>query len=109
MFPKVGILSPILSNIYLHAFDEFMEEVKAKYNSKWKIITEKNSPNHLYRKAQKSYSYYVNKINKTDADKKIIDEKYELVKKLSKLVTPSRTSQMKIYYVRYADDFIVQE
>lgn len=31
--PQGGILSPILSNLYLTPFDEFIDSLKIKYNS----------------------------------------------------------------------------
>jgi len=40
--PQGGILSPILSNIYLHEFDEYMEGIISEYGSTIKDITKRN-------------------------------------------------------------------
>jgi retron-type reverse transcriptase len=40
--PQGGTLSPLLSNIYLHAFDRYMEGLIAKYTTKKRRISKAN-------------------------------------------------------------------
>jgi len=41
--PVNGILSPILSNLYLTPFDEFIEEIKHKYKKFYLSTSPQNS------------------------------------------------------------------
>lgn len=109
-----GVISPLLNNVYLHEFDKFMEDLKKKY-------TEKGVVSKMTRK----YVDIHMKVYKTRKDLKILlndDElsnqmrKEELRKIKTKLKeymiimrnTKSRDKVLtKIYYVRYADDWIV--
>lgn len=46
--PQGGILSPLLSNLYLTPFDEYIEQLKAKYNRE-----PISKPNPEYKKIEK--------------------------------------------------------
>jgi len=94
--PQGGIISPILSNIYMHEFDTYMEELVNKQS-----IGVKKKPNPAYRKLEGRRTYCL----KT----KRYDEAAELLQKMRKL--PSKEQMdgdyTRIKYVRYADDFII--
>ena len=85
--PQGGILSPLLSNIYLNVFDKFMEKLTEEYQGTIKAGNRKKNPvaNKLLRSGQKS-KYYNLKI-------------------------PSRVHNQVEYrgckYIRYADDFVI--
>lgn len=109
--PQGGTISPILSNIYLHELDLFMEN---------KIHCVKNSgptsiENPEYKKIHTKISnlrqyFFINyKYKKTkDIDKlKRIEEIKKLEKERSKIKSKISGNGVRIYYVRYADDFIV--
>ena len=94
--PQGGIISPILSNIYLHEFDVYMEMLAEKL-SKGKT----KKPNPDYRKVEGRRSYCL----KT----KRYEEAAELLQKMREL--PSKNQMdgdyARVKYVRYADDFVI--
>lgn len=99
--PQGGILSPILSNIYLHEFDKYMEDLKETYNTKGNLSKQTKEYNKLmtpYRKAVKAY-----RENKTQ-------ENLAKLKEMNKLRLNTKYSERigtKIHYIRYADDFLI--
>lgn len=109
--PQGGILSPILSNLYLHELDKFMEELM-KNNS---YVGKKNPEYVKYDKAiyyiRKQLKIYTGTNNSIEEVKRIEDYKRNLNLKL-KLRSKEdciikEGTGCSIYYVRYADDFIV--
>lgn len=85
--PQGGILSPLLSNIYLHELDLLMETLKSEYQGSTTSSTRKKNPeaHKLTRSGQKT-EYYRRRIPSRIHN----DPNYRNVK-----------------YLRYADDFIV--
>lgn len=85
--PQGGILSPLLSNIYLDHLDKFVEKLQKHYQGNVKANNRKKNPDYakLLRLGQKSKCY--------------------------RLKIPSRIHNEKGYrnckYLRYADDFIL--
>jgi hypothetical protein len=85
--PQGGILSPLLSNIYLNELDKFIEKLCIQYQGNVKPANRKKNPlaNKLLREGRKS-EYY-------------------------KLRIPSRIHNEIGYrnckYIRYADDFVI--
>lgn len=98
--PQGGIISPLLSNIYLNVFDKWVEEeLLPLYNRKSPGMTRRND-NPLYRQ----YSH-----RRSAAKKAGNVAAYRLYGKLMKTV-PSvidDDSYRKLEYVRYADDFLL--
>ena len=94
--PQGGIISPILSNIYLHEFDVYMEELAKKVNA-----GKEKKANPAYRKLEGRRCYCL----KT----KRYDEAAELLQKMRQI--PSKEQMdcdyTRMKYVRYADDFII--
>ena len=87
--PQGGIISPILSNIYLHCFDMYIDKLKKE------LDTEKTSePNPEYVSAKSRLR-----------SKKGVDKKRGY-KKLWNIKSTIRTG-LKLYYVRYADDWLL--
>jgi len=95
--PQGGILSPLLSNIYLNELDKFVNE---------ELIPEYNRGKR--RKHNPEYIALTQKIRKAK-DTKNFELQKLLKKKRNKL--PSKDTQDKNYrrlkYVRYADDFLL--
>lgn len=87
--PQGAIISPILSNIYLHSFDLYIDKLKKE------LDTEKTSvPNLEYIRAKTRLR-----------SKKIVDKKRGY-KELRTIKSTIRTG-LKLYYVRYADDWLL--
>lgn len=100
--PQGGVISPILSNIYLHAFDEFMSVVSQKFSSSDRNISKVNpSIASVYHKISNLYKRY-----KACGDKDLLKEIRDLTKLKNNMPSRIRTG-CRIHYVRYADDWIV--
>ena len=87
--PQGAVISPILSNIYLHELDTYIENLKEKFDTK-----KTSEPNPVYREAK---SLFRSKKGK---------EKKDGYKQLRKLKSTIRVG-IKLYYVRYADDWLI--
>lgn len=105
--PQGGIVSPILANIYLNQLDEYMAELKARFD---KGGTRAYNPD--YRKLSNRRSSLVQKLKRTTdaaARKNILNEIQELDKihKSIPCKDPMDAGFRRLQYVRYADDFLV--
>lgn len=108
--PQGGIISPILANIYLNEFDEYVEnELKPSFDLG---EAKKRKRNTEYRKYDMRNQRLHKKINVTE-DKilrqRMIEEYKANKKKLLNLLyyEPNTNTYRAMEYVRYADDFIV--
>ena len=107
--PQGGIISPVLANIYLHELDEFVDKLKLKFNKGKK---RRENPEYL------RYSYKMKKTRKeydrqkdTDSPenlKAIRNELKEYDKERKKLPAgdPRDENYRRLFYCRYADDFV---
>jgi group II intron reverse transcriptase/maturase len=91
--PQGSIISPILSNIYMHILDAFMEDKKKEFDR-----GKEAHRNPEYRRLE----------NRREAAKRVGDMK-EANKMLKQMQTtkarlPNDPSFRRLYYVRYADD-----
>ncbi len=106
--PKGGVLSPILSNIYLHEFDIFIKNLMGEEKSK-RIDIYKDNP--FYKNISTKISNNRGTIKRTKYDKlklELLDEVKELEKE--RAIIPSKLTNydaVHIKYVRYADDFVI--
>ena len=82
--PQDGIISPILSNIYLHRFDMYIDKLKKELDTE-----NPSEPNPEYVSA-----------------KSRLRSKKRGYKKLRNIKSIIRTG-LKLYYVRYADDWLL--
>ena len=97
--PQGGVLSPILSNIYLHEFDLFMNEYINQHSSKEKNISKVNPKIVTYStKLSKLHKKYIE-----NRDPEILKEIRSLRKERNEINSRIRTGN-RIGYVRYADD-----
>lgn len=108
--PQGGIISPLLANIYLSEFDEYMEkELKPSFDLG---EPEKRKRNTEYRKYEMRNQRLSKKI-KTETDKIMRQQMIEEYKANKKILLnlpyyePNTNTYKAIKYVRYADDFIV--
>jgi RNA-directed DNA polymerase len=101
--PQGGIISPILSNIYLHELDMFMSNFIARFN---KGVKRPENPKY------KENRLATNRLNKKCKSKGLTPEDIHNLKALRKerYTIPERLEQTEEYkrlrYCRYADDFI---
>ena len=106
--PQGSIVSPILSNIYYHELDEWVQGLK---NS---LETPNSSRKSLKSQDYKSFEYKINKVFKEMSKFEPQSlERQKLAKELKKLRTKRfKTDRLKnkvtrIEYVRYADDWMI--
>lgn len=99
-----GYVSPILSNIYLHHFDLFMEKLIEKHQTKDKDITKRNP---VYDKITRKLQTL------RDTNPNIMERNDEVNEEIQKLIKQRRTIRsrlpngIRLRYVRYADDWVV--
>ncbi len=101
--PQGGILSPILSNLYLTPFDEYVDTLKSRFN---KLPISTRNPE--YRKHEWAVNNNRRKLIRITkrTPEQILEIKKTIVKEgieLRKLPSAIRTGS-RIHYVRYADD-----
>lgn len=100
--PQGGVLSPLLSNIYLHEFDLFIENIIGEYSSEGKLIYKVNPIIAKYSdKLTKLYKEYQETRN-PDTLKEIRRLRVERNSIPSRIRTGNR-----VRYVRYADYWII--
>jgi len=100
--PKVSqgsLISPLLSNIYLHELDKFIERCVDKYSSKGSTISKVNSKIVAYSKKLTKLSLEYRKNRSPGTLKKIRALREERNSLPNRIRTGTR-----IHYVRYADD-----
>lgn len=95
--PQGSIVSPLLSNIYLHELDKFVQTKLIPEYTKGK----KRSDNPAYRKAY-NRSYYCRKIGAVQEAKQL-----EAYYKTLPANDPYDPNYRRLRYVRYADDFLL--
>lgn len=108
--PQGGIISPILSNIYLNELDHYIDEYTTKFNK-----GDKRKYNIIYHNLASKINHrkYKNKREWSELDKETRFERVvelkglykELIKHDSKDLFDPNYRRMK--YVRYADDFLI--
>lgn len=101
--PQGGILSPLLSNIYLHELDQFVMALKKDFD--------KPAEQHLtyqYGVLQRKMKKLKAQANKVEGQERenLIREYRQTRKELLKTPCKSQTDKV-IKYIRYADDFLI--
>lgn len=107
--PQGGIVSPLLANIYLNEFDNFIKELEMSFD-----VDERDGSNRNpeYRRIE----HQIAKLRKVVNDEQNSEQKELLLKKLKDLQRKQLTIQpllpydekyKRIRYVRYADDFLI--
>jgi group II intron reverse transcriptase/maturase len=108
--PQGGVVSPILANIYLHEFDEFMGDMKAKFD---RGQARRRSAHYL--ECSKQIQIRRRKINRRRANNNegevptLIDEirEWERRRLEAPSVDPFDPDYRRLRYCRYADDFVI--
>jgi len=111
--PQGGVISPILSNIYLHELDLFVHQ---RFTEPSKMSGKTSRQNDEYTKIhtrisnirQRLSPNYRYKTVITDIDRaNVLAEIKSLEKKRASIKSTIQGNGFRIYYVRYADDFLI--
>jgi group II intron reverse transcriptase/maturase len=106
--PQGGVLSPLLANIFLHQLDDFMmKELEANQTQ---TVRESNSRrNPEYRKISNRITLLRRKLKEGNGGREIIKEIKELERqqKNTPYYAKDKKRLGKVWYVRYADDFVI--
>lgn len=101
--PQGGVVSPILSNVYLHELDSFMKELIYQFTKgkKRKLLREYNTLAHRKSRIRKEIDLH----GKRDD---LIEELTRIDRKMKTLPSgdPYDEGYRRLRYCRYADDFI---
>lgn len=109
--PQGSIVSPILANIYLHEFDTFMQSIvteSAKGSSRTKVMTPISMELKIKRKSIERKIARIEKgkiVKNTTREQLLKDIRALRMKSLT--VRTYKDPQPRVYYHRYADDFII--
>lgn len=101
--PQGGIISPILSNIYMNELDTFIMKIKDEFDS-----TDDSRLTTEYKKVVSKRQRLKKKANQHEGlvrEQAIIEYK-ELTKKMFK-IPAKKPVDKKLKYVRYCDDFLI--
>lgn len=99
--PQGGVLSPFLSNVYLHELDEFMAKLKQELDSKGAISVNSNA----YQRAQYALKGAVASYRKSPSTEGL--KKLRASRKLRSLTPSTVRTGCRVHYVRYADDWLI--
>jgi RNA-directed DNA polymerase len=102
--PQGGVASPILSNIYLHELDQYIQTLKIEFNA-GKIRPQNPEYGRLLCKRYRLRK----KINQRGVKPELID-KYHKIGRLMRQIPSGKTDgneYKRLKYCRYADDFIL--
>lgn len=93
--PQGGLISPILSNVYLHELDLFIEKLMQEFKR-----SKRRTNNPKYSSYRHKYNYWKNK----DTDP---SNAYLHLRNSTPSRDPIDKGYRRLLYVRYADDFII--
>jgi len=99
--PQGGVLSPLLSNIYLHEFDIFMQELCKTHSNLSRRVSKHNPDYESLRKRVKRLKERENTFS--PSDKALLQELTNRMRNMSSVIRDSNTPN-RVYYNRYADD-----
>ncbi|MBD5559957.1 MAG: group II intron reverse transcriptase/maturase [Clostridia bacterium] len=108
--PQGSVISPVLSNIYLHELDKFMQDFKKEYDcgTVRRDNPEYQAYNRKIRKLSKALDDDRDQINASEIKARIKEIK-QLRQLRSKLPVKDAAdpNYKRVQYVRYADDFLI--
>ncbi|MBD0372377.1 MAG: group II intron reverse transcriptase/maturase [Pyrinomonadaceae bacterium] len=106
--PQGGVLSPLLANIFLHQLDRYlMEELEANQTQTKQKENSRRNPE--YRRLESKITILRRKLRNGEGGREIIKEIQELERRRRNIPFYAKDEKHpgKIWYVRYADDFVI--
>lgn len=101
--PQGGIISPFLSNVYLHELDVYMQTLKEEYDTVGEISDKRKD---YVAKCSKLTAAI--KASRKDPENTNLRAQIKVqIKERSETPSRIRTSGRRIHYVRYADDWLI--
>jgi RNA-directed DNA polymerase len=102
--PQGGIVSPILSNIYLHELDEFIQELTNQFT-----VGKKRPANPEYRKLCNLKTKIRKEIKRIGQQPELVERLEEANQRQKEIPSGDTHSNSfkRLKYCRYADDFII--
>ena len=100
--PQGGVLSPLLSNIYLHEFDLYMKQLIDRYTNSKRVS--KGNPE--YVKLRSEIKKLAKKTELSEQDKLTLSELSNKLRETPSVIRTKDTGT-RIYYNRYADDWLI--
>jgi group II intron reverse transcriptase/maturase len=100
--PQGGVLSPLLSNIYLHEFDLFMKDLMEKYTDSTKV----SKANPVYVKLRRDIKKLANQGAINEQERNTLAKLTGRLKKTPSVIRTKNTGT-RVYYNRYADDWLI--
>lgn len=109
--PQGSIVSPLLANIYLHELDHYLNQMKDRFDA-----GKQRKPNKRYRSATQKISALRKQYDKlkekegTSQELESITQRIKAMQSLQKSLPsgdPFDQDYRRLYYCRYADDFII--
>ena len=110
--PQGGVLSQMLSNIYLHELDKFMQIKVEKSKKSGPTSIDHLEYKKVYTKISNMRQYFSptykrNRSLTKEQEQKRFKEILKLEKVRAKYSSKMQGSRYRVYYVRYADDFLI--
>lgn len=110
--PQGGTLSPFLSNIYLHELDKFMSKIVKESKDSGPVSKPNPEYKALHTKIFNLRQYFLPsyKHNKSLSEEAMEERKNEIMrleKLRAKIPSTIPDKGYRVYYVRYADDFLI--
>jgi group II intron reverse transcriptase/maturase len=100
--PQGGVLSPLLSNIYLHEFDLFMKDLMEKYTDSTKV----SKANPVYVKLRRDIKKLANQGAINEQERNTLAKLTGRLRKTPSVIRTKNTGT-RVYYNRYADDWLI--
>jgi group II intron reverse transcriptase/maturase len=101
--PQGGVISPLLSNVYLNELDKFAEKVAKEF---YKPRDRVRTPEYSKIQCKKDYAQKLLKTATGEKKAELLKKVKSLKSEMRKVPCTSRTDKV-IKYIRYADDFII--
>jgi len=106
--PQGSIVSPILTNIYYHELDEYVEQLSHKFKTPLEQITTQRNPEYKHLEYTiSSLSKKMSNFPQNSSERKQYTKQIKSLREQRFKLQSLKTSVIRIEYARYADDWII--